>query len=225
MKDSERTPEQLEQKILVRRAHYAKNRDMIPRKKREQWPSIASAKKIYNREYRLKNLAQYTAKDKAYRQANADKIRLRNNKYVKNNRKKANQWCKKWGLKNPDKLKAAGDRYRTKFPEKIRAKQFKRYAIQLGATVGDPRQIVELICSVRSAKDTKCSYCSAPLFGKPIHFDHIIPLSRGGAHCVANLCASCPSCNESKCNKLVSEWKPEMAHIVIGIPNPNKEEK
>lgn len=195
------------------------------KKKREQWPLIAAAKKIYNREYRKAHLAEYAERDKAYRESHREEIRIRNRRYVKKNRPKATAWSRSWLKKNPGKTKLYEDRYRAKFPEKIRAKQFKRYAIQLGATVGDPRQIVELICSVRASKDTKCSYCGAPLFGKPIHFDHIIPLSRGGAHCVENLCASCPPCNASKCDKLVSEWKPELAHLLVGMANPNKEDK
>jgi hypothetical protein len=52
----------------------------------------------------------------------------------------------------------------------------------------------------------KCAYCGGPFE----HVDHVIPLSRGGPHCLANLRPSCAHCNLSKNNKKLSEWKPEI---------------
>jgi 5-methylcytosine-specific restriction endonuclease McrA len=49
----------------------------------------------------------------------------------------------------------------------------------------------------------KCAYCG----GKFEHMDHVIPLSKGGPHCLANLRPSCAHCNLSKGSKKLSEWK------------------
>lgn len=38
------------------------------------------------------------------------------------------------------------------------------------------------------------------------HIDHIIPLSRGGSNDISNIVLACPSCNESKHDKLLHEW-------------------
>ena len=51
-----------------------------------------------------------------------------------------------------------------------------------------------------------CAYCSTPLHGK-YHVDHIVPLSRGGTDYAENLTLTCPRCNLSKGDKLLSEWK------------------
>lgn len=220
MIDSLLSIEELERKRLVRKAYYNKNRELILQKKHARWPTIAAAKKIYSREYRKRHLSEYAERDRIYRETHPKEIKIRNLRYAKNNRDKANQWSKKWLSKNPGKRKLYENRYRNRFPERIRAKQSKRYAIQLGATVGDPKQIVELIFSVKTSKDAACSYCGSPLFGNPVHFDHIIPLSRGGAHCVENLCATCPKCNVSKLAKLVSEWRPELSEKFPGKLNP-----
>ena len=52
----------------------------------------------------------------------------------------------------------------------------------------------------------KCAYCG----GIFQHIDHVIPLSRGGYHCLANLRPACAHCNLSKGRKKLSEWKPEI---------------
>lgn len=51
-----------------------------------------------------------------------------------------------------------------------------------------------------------CIYCGGP----HEHDDHVIPLSRGGTHERANLMPACASCNCSKGDKLLEEWRPEV---------------
>jgi 5-methylcytosine-specific restriction endonuclease McrA len=52
----------------------------------------------------------------------------------------------------------------------------------------------------------KCFYCDCGLTKKTRTIDHIIPLSKGGRHCVDNLVPCCKHCNSSKHNKLFTEW-------------------
>jgi 5-methylcytosine-specific restriction endonuclease McrA len=49
-----------------------------------------------------------------------------------------------------------------------------------------------------------CAFCGST---KKITMDHIIPISRSGNHSVGNLQPLCQSCNSSKKNRLVSEYK------------------
>lgn len=51
----------------------------------------------------------------------------------------------------------------------------------------------------------KCYYCHKRIVR--YHIDHIIPLSRGGSNDISNLVLACPSCNLSKGNKLLYEWR------------------
>jgi 5-methylcytosine-specific restriction endonuclease McrA len=50
----------------------------------------------------------------------------------------------------------------------------------------------------------RCAYCG----GRPekLEMDHVIPLTRGGRHAIANVLPACKGCNISKYNYLLVEW-------------------
>lgn len=50
-----------------------------------------------------------------------------------------------------------------------------------------------------------CAYCKT-CCKEYYEIDHILPLSRGGAHSLDNLAISCRSCNRSKKDKTLEEW-------------------
>lgn len=52
--------------------------------------------------------------------------------------------------------------------------------------------------------DRKCAYCGAT---GDLHMDHVVPLSRGGTHTIGNVVPACPTCNLSKHNRFVTEWR------------------
>jgi 5-methylcytosine-specific restriction endonuclease McrA len=62
------------------------------------------------------------------------------------------------------------------------------------------------VASLKACETLKCTYCETPLFGKPFHVDHKLPISRGGKHDIGNLCAACRPCNSSKCDKTPEEF-------------------
>ena len=59
----------------------------------------------------------------------------------------------------------------------------------------------------------ECQHCHVRLFRNKLspthkhyaHFDHIVPLSRGGTHTQDNLQVLCPGCNLRKGSKLEEE--------------------
>jgi 5-methylcytosine-specific restriction endonuclease McrA len=53
--------------------------------------------------------------------------------------------------------------------------------------------------------DYACAYCGTK--GVELHQDHVIPLSRGGRHAIANILPACQRCNSSKATSLLAEWR------------------
>lgn len=50
-----------------------------------------------------------------------------------------------------------------------------------------------------------CAYCGVR--AERLDMDHVIPLSRGGRHAIANILPACPNCNRRKSGSLLSEWR------------------
>jgi 5-methylcytosine-specific restriction endonuclease McrA len=50
--------------------------------------------------------------------------------------------------------------------------------------------------------ENRCAYCGAPAE----EIDHVIPLSKGGAHSPSNVVPACSPCNGSKHDKLLLDW-------------------
>lgn len=49
----------------------------------------------------------------------------------------------------------------------------------------------------------RCFYCREQA---NLTMDHVVPLSRGGAHSIGNILPACLSCNSSKRDRLIVEW-------------------
>lgn len=104
-----------------------------------------------------------------------------------------NRKAREWRAANPDKVFEHGHRRR------VRVNCAKLDCID---------RIKEL------RRETNCHWCGCEIHWTPrakvaltlLTIDHVIPVSRGGAHAPDNLVAACYSCNASKGNKLVDEW-------------------
>lgn len=54
----------------------------------------------------------------------------------------------------------------------------------------------------------RCEYCGDRLAAKELEVDHVLAVTRGGRSYLANLAASCRTCNFDKFDRLVEEWLP-----------------
>lgn len=126
-----------------------------------------------------------------------------------------------WYERNkPRLLEKAADRYSAKREELkenmrdyaqqnghvIRANNALRRARKCGAETGDRKAYRAYVKWARSAPRVPCYWCRAMTIPGHRDIDHIIPISKGGADAVANLCIACPTCNASKHAKLPEEF-------------------
>lgn len=104
--------------------------------------------------------------------------------------------------KNPQSRRHAVKRWKEKNPDKIRvfdsnAKARRRLAEQKEFSTKDWKSLIERY-------EGCCAYCGC---SGVMTMDHVVPLTRGGRHSVGNIVPACHSCNSSKNNRFIVEWR------------------
>lgn len=65
---------------------------------------------------------------------------------------------------------------------------------------------------LKSRYHHKCAYCQ---LSKPLTLEHVVPLSMGGLHSIGNILPACATCNSSKRDRFITEWR-------MRIPSPHQ---
>jgi Restriction endonuclease len=204
-----RTPEQQAEwnakKYAYDVAYKARNRERMRRSKAEYYAARREAKKQESAETRkkMRNDPELRAKYNA-----AVRRRLEANNGAK--AKEARLRGKEWRAKNADYIREKQRAYYKAHPEIYFAAVRKRRALKKAAAV-NLKGIQRFIEQVRSKPFAHCYYCHARVPSMEVHLDHIVALSKGGAHAVENLCVACAPCNLSKGAKPLLEWARENA--------------
>ncbi|MFA5054174.1 MAG: HNH endonuclease [Parcubacteria group bacterium] len=188
--------------------YYAENSEKVrasAAKWRAENPERVRASQVA---WQAENPEKARASATKWREENREKSRASAAKWRAKNREKMRAWreenpervrayCAKWRAENPERVRASTAKRRRKNPDMHRAAQARRRAKQKAATV-DPVTAQEL-GAIRAEYGGICPYC-----GKRIdegHFDHVMPLSKGGTHTVDNLAWVCATCNLRKQDK------------------------
>lgn len=173
----------------------------------------------YKNDPRTRELVR--AHNKKYHSANKERLNEERAERYRNNIDKANEYHRQYRLKNKSKIAthSAGywrankeslqkyhEQYRQLNPQ-VSVNAVARRRLRVETTMEGEKAIEDFIKLVRCTRRIACYYCKKLTRGKSAHIDHVVPLSRGGAHSPTNLCASCPPCNREKHAKLLSEWK------------------
>ena len=157
----------------------------------------------YYRVYYKKHRDSLLAYKARYRAANKEKLRAAATEYDRRHQEERRQYRKR----NRKRQELRDALCRAKTPEKYRALRsrslgwVKRRARKRGCTVGAAQAIRAVYMRARNESRVRCYLC---MKGIPIgrrHVDHVVPLSRGGAHSVENLAIACAACNMRKRTK------------------------
>jgi 5-methylcytosine-specific restriction endonuclease McrA len=210
VQQSERQPSETERREVARERQSRINKEQYLKHKArrlEKQRQDRRAKGIPPRHFTTKKYRlEY---QKAWVENNRDKTRARDARYRAKPGFKAKNAAKsrRWRAKNKEKMREYNRLQRQKPANQIarRKSHIKRRAAIMGATI-KPDSIGDFIALVKSKRTIRCYYCKRRTPTSDVHFDHIVPVSKGGLHSVGNLCTACPKCNVRKSNHSIESW-------------------
>lgn len=124
----------------------------------------------------------------SWRQRNPERFKAHLKKYRETHRAEAVARTREWQKAHPDKVREYSRRYQ----------KTKRRAVETGSLTKAQWDVILRAFSHR------CAYCGRK---RKLGQDHVLPMSRGGAHAKSNVVPCCRNCNASKQDKTVSEWR------------------
>lgn len=159
----------------------------------------------YTRNWSANNAEKKAAADKAYREANKDKVKETYKAWASQNKERIKETGYRWAKNNPEKSREIKRAWEQRNPDSRRAK-VQRYRSR--AANNETRLI--LAKEIKRLYSSPCFFCDSQ---ERIEADHIIARDRGGRHSIGNLMPLCRSCNASKRDKTIMEfriWKKRM---------------
>lgn len=133
-------------------------------------------------------------------------VRAYQKAYYQANAKTAIDRAAAWARANPERTRDRKAKWVIDNPEKVIETRARRDALIRGAQTGDRPAYRRFVKWSRSACAIPCYWCSKRTKRGRRHLDHIIPLSKGGADAVGNLCVACPDCNQRKNAKMPEDF-------------------
>ena len=183
-----------------------KNKDHINSRNKAYWaarPEKLRAKELRHRERRKPAMKEYR---KLYRLRNLDEVRRKNREWQQRRKLHRRDYMKKYYDSSPSTFRERSRAWYRANPGKHSVHIVKRRRKQAECPIHEISVINEWMKEVRSKDYARCHWCGTKVNGSEIHFDHVVPLAKGGAHSIGNLCASCADCNRTKHARALSDW-------------------
>jgi 5-methylcytosine-specific restriction endonuclease McrA len=198
-----------EKRLERKREYYYRNRERILDAQKLYYESNKARVSECNRRWALAHPESRRAAVRAWKERNRERVReesrLYSRAYIAKDRLSARRRATAYAKKYPEKVAARKADYRHRNRERIYGWINKRNTL-IGSGAKSP-EIITHIHHLKTSTGVKCAYCGVVIFGKAVHIDHEIPLSRGGKHEISNLRPACKPCNSSKHNKMLHEWR------------------
>ena len=136
-----------------------------------------------------------------WRAANPEKIKCYEKRSYQSRKEYYLAKGARWRAQNPERQKALNKRWVLANPGRCREYANLRRALKLAASVGPVSYD-----AILKRDGRRCHICNKDiLLFDVLHFDHVIPLSKGGAHTEENIRPSHSTCNLRKGAKLPKE--------------------
>jgi 5-methylcytosine-specific restriction endonuclease McrA len=141
----------------------------------------------------LKNAAKIKAQKEAWRLAHMEAFRLYAKRTAERYPEKTAARERAYRRAHRAEVAAQKARWARAHPDAVKAWAARGYALRRGAPTADftAREWREM----KERCGGRCYYCGDV---KPLQQDHVVPVSRGGAHTASNIVPACAFCNNSK---------------------------
>lgn len=197
-------------------AYYAANKKAIAASRKVQRAENKDEIAAYAKKWYAANKEVVLARAKTWGDSNLETRSARSKIYNAGaGREKNRARSAAWRKANPEKFNAQWkDRHKAHPEIRRRNKQLRR-AREHRAETGDANIITKWEKSWRSKASVICYWCSSKASPKACHSDHVVPLSKGGAHEIGNLCISCATCNHKKGSIDLRIWNSRINQPVL----------
>jgi len=162
-----------------------------------------AANREYSAAHYRANKEKIAARQAEYRVATRAKRLAQQAEYRAVNRAEIAGRKIKWRAANKDKVAAYNAEYLVENPDMYRAARLRRRARKADNGVWEilSGEWERVVARYRGC----CAYCGVE--DDNLEMDHVVPVAKGGGHRIGNFVPACRSCNSSKNDKFLSEWK------------------
>jgi len=139
-------------------------------------------RRIWAKAYREANREIVRKYQRDWVEANKDRVRNRQRIWYLANKQLVVNRVKDWAEANPENIKEISKKHRKKYPDRINTRTSLRRAGKKKVNdihTPDDRWMLAEFYSLAKLREE--------VFGFKWHVDHIVPLSKGGRHCLSNL--------------------------------------
>lgn len=165
------------------------------------------------RRWALEHKESVRESSRKWRAKNRARSRETSRRWREENRERHLKLCQEWASENPGRLREGTRKWRAANPDKVGAASARRASIELAGNAS-----YEDIEAKWEAGDQTCCLCGTPIDpdlpsnhreGRTL--EHLTPIMRGGRHDIDNLDFAHRSCNSSKGNMTLEEYKAWLA--------------
>lgn len=183
-----------EKRLAASRERYAADPEKYRQRTRDRYasdPAYRQSVKATARRWNQANPERRREQRIRWEAENAEHLAaLRRMQYLAN-RDKRIAAADEWRKANPERRREIAREWKRRNPDKVLAATNRRRALKAAATIA-PFTMQQL--EQRLSMFAGCWLCG----GEANEIDHVKPLSKGGAHCLANFRPICGPCNQRK---------------------------
>lgn len=148
------------------------------------------------RAYAEEHRAEISERGKRYAAANPEKRAANMKRWNAANRERRREYSREWHNAHPGAMKGYVRKWYVRNAARVMDKGRRRRAMLRGVTV----EHVELTVLVERDRG-RCGVCGLPVRAADASVDHILPVSKGGAHSYANTRLAHLRCNKVRGNR------------------------